>query len=164
MARRDKEGSWEEGINVEPAAEAGREGQPPRTTTEALSDLSEGLNSLIRNQFLLARVELKQEFKSLVRDTIMQMAGVPFVLIGYLFLMLAAVAAIALALPIWASLLIVAGVHVLAGIGVILFGVYQMRRVRIGLPRTADEFRKSRSLAQSLGKGEQVPSDPDQLN
>lgn len=164
MASRDKEGSWDEGIKVDPAAEVNREGQVPSTATEALSELSDGLNSLIRNQFLLARVEVKQEVKGLVRDAIMQVAGVPFVFIGYLFLMLAAVAAIALALPVWASLLIVAGVHVLAGIAVILFGAYQMRRMRISLPRTADELKKSRNLAQSLGKGEQVPSDPRQLN
>ncbi len=165
MASRDREGTWREGIEVKTASDAERGAQrAPESASEALGDLSDGLNSLIRNQILLARVEMKQEAKALVRDTLMQLAGVPFVLIGYLFLMLAAVAAIALALPVWASLLIVAGAHVLAGIAAILIGAYQMRRVRIGLPRTTDELKKSRNLAQSLGKGARAPADPNQLN
>jgi Flp pilus assembly protein TadB len=132
----------------------------PRTAAQALSELSESVNSLIRNQLRLARVEMRQEFKGIARDTALQVAGLPFLLLGYLFLMAAATAALALVVPLWAAFLIMAGAQILTGLCAILVGSFLMRRVHIGLPRTAEELRKSRSLAKSFGKAASKAEQP----
>ena len=168
MARHDREESVREEVCVDPVREETRseerKAHPPRTAAQALGDLSEGLSALIRSQIMLARVEMRQEVRAVARDAAMEIVGVPIALVGYLLLMFALVAALALALPIWASFLIVAGVHLLLGLGAIAFGALRMRKKRLGLPRSTDELKKSRSLAQTIGRGESLPVESRQLH
>ncbi|MBQ4334311.1 MAG: phage holin family protein [Myxococcaceae bacterium] len=168
MARHDKEASVREEVCVDPVREGerseSRKAHSPRTAAQALGDLSEGLSALIRGQFMLARAEMRQEVRAVARDAAMELVGVPIALIGYLLLMFAAVAALALALPIWASFLIVAGAHLLLGLGAIAFGATRMRKKRLGLPRSTDELKKSKSLAQTIGREKPLPVESRQLH
>ena len=122
----------------------------PETVTAAINDLSEGMNTLIRGHMQLARVEMKQELRSLARDLVLELGGAPLAFIGYLLLSVTAALALALVLPYWAAFLIVGGLNFLLGVGLMAWGALRLRKEKLELPASTSELKKDRDWAPTL--------------
>ena len=117
---------------------------------DALQRLFDALQTLIREHLALARVEMKEDLRSLGRDLAAGAAGVPSLATGYLLLMLAFGWLLAIWLPNWAAFGIVAILNLAAGGAVTWKGGRRLMRDRLALPRTADELQRDRELITSL--------------
>jgi Flp pilus assembly protein TadB len=101
------------------------------STGELVGQLSEQVSRLVRSELRLAQVELRTKGKRLGLGA--GMAGVAAVLAWFMVgaLVCAAIAALALVLPVWASALIVAGaLGLLAGV----LGLVGKKQVTEGTP------------------------------
>jgi hypothetical protein len=136
---------------------------PPK---DALQRLLDGLQLFMREHLALARSEIKSDLRAIGRDLAVGAAGVPGLAVGYLLLMLAISALLALFLPAWAAYGIVALLNLGAGGALTLTGIRRIRRVRVELPRTAEEIEHDRKwLASSMNpdpprNGMQPPGTP----
>ncbi|MGI5861991.1 MAG: phage holin family protein [Myxococcales bacterium] len=145
---------------LEPAREARPAGKrrriapPPRgqpaTVAEAINELSDGLSTLLRGHLQLARVEMKQEMRSVAKDVALEFAGAPAALLGFLLLTVAAALALALLLPYWAAFLIVGGLVFLTGMGLMGWGAARLRKQKIDLPASSSELKRDRDWAPTL--------------
>ena len=124
-------------------------GMPSR---DALQQLLDGLQTFIREHLALARVEVKQDLRSLGHDVALGAAGVPALFTGYLLLMTAVGLLLAIWLPSWAAFGIVAVLNLAAGGAVTLSGMRRAKRDRVELSRTASELRRDRDWLASLPK------------
>jgi uncharacterized membrane protein YqjE len=118
----------------------------------AAKRLSEHASALARLELELAQVELKEKAGVLGKGISFFVGAAVFGLFALGFLFATVAAAIALALPTWAALLIVGGVLVLiAGI----FGLIGRRDMRKGVPpvpKQAIDEAKATSAALRSGK------------
>lgn len=109
------------------------------STGELVSRLSEQVTQLVRNELQLAMMELKQKGKRAGIGAGLTGAAGVIALFGLGALVAAAIAALALVLPVWAAALIV-GVVVLLLAGLLaLTGIGQVKRGTPPLPEQAIE-------------------------
>lgn len=107
------------------------------STGELVSRLSEQVTQLVRHELQLALTELKQKGKQAGIGAGLTGAGGVVALFGLGALVLAAIAALALVVPVWAAALIV-GVVVLLVAGLLaLTGIGQIKRGTPPLPEQA---------------------------
>jgi uncharacterized membrane protein YqjE len=125
---------------------------PPATvpSRDALHRLLDGLQALIREHLALARVELKQDLRTMGRDLATGAAGVPPLAAGFLLLMFAIASLLAIWLPAWAAFGIVALVNLAAGGAITWSGSRRVAHDRIQLPCTAEELRRDREWMAAL--------------
>jgi hypothetical protein len=151
------------GIALAPQASDTYVGAMPGTPTpsrDALQQLLDGLQAFIREHLALARVEMKDDLRSLGRDLAIGAASVPALGAGYLLLMMAIGYLIAIWLPNWASFGIVAGINLGAG-GILAWsGARRAMRNRVELPRTASEIRRDREWLVFLKQGPRAADAP----
>ena len=128
-------------------------------TRDALQRLLDALQTFIREHLALARAELKEDLRTMGRDLATSAVGVPPLAAGYLLLMFAIGWLLAVWLPNWAAFGIVALVNLAAG-GILGWkGTRRVMRDRPALPNTAEELRRDREWASSLGNGTR-PAEP----
>jgi uncharacterized membrane protein YqjE len=103
--------------------------------TQVLSDIVGNVQHIMRAELRLAKAELKEDTAMMKRAAVLAAAGAVSGSVALAFLCLAAVYALATAVPPWAAALIVAlVVAAVAGLCMLAAG----RQVRgLGLPRTA---------------------------
>lgn len=106
------------------------------STGELVSQLSEQVSHLVRDELRLAQAELKQKGKRAGIGAGLAGAGGVLSLYGLSALVVAVIAALALVLPVWAAALIVGGVLLLLAGLLALAGISQVKR---GTPLTPDE-------------------------
>ena len=106
------------------------------STGELVSQLSEQVSHLVRDELRLAQAELKQKGKRAGIGAGLAGAGGVLSLYGLSALVVAVIAALALVLPVWAAALIVGGVLLLLAGLLALAGIGQVKR---GTPLTPDE-------------------------
>ena len=125
---------------------------PPATvpSRDALHRLLDALQTLIREHLALARVELKQDLRTMGRDLATGAAGVPLLAVGFLLLMFAIASLLSIWLPAWAAFGIVALVNLAAGGAITWSGSRRLAHSRIGLPCTAEEIRRDREWMAAL--------------
>ena len=125
---------------------------PPATvpSRDALHRLLDALQTLIREHLALARVELKQDLRTMGRDLATGAAGVPPLAAGFLLLMFAIASLLSIWLPAWAAFGIVALVNLVAGGAITLSGSRRVAHSRIELPCTAEEIRRDREWMAAL--------------
>ena len=120
----------------------------------ALQRLLDGLQLFMREHLALARSEIKSDLRAIGRDLAVGAAGVPALAVGYLLLMLAISALLALVLPAWAAYGIVALLNLGGGGALTLTGIRRIRREQVELPRTAEEIERDRKwLASGMKPG-----------
>lgn len=119
---------------------------PPK---DALQRLLDGLQLFMREHLALARSEIKSDLRAMGGDLAVGAAGVPALAVGYLLLMLAISALLALVLPAWAAYGIVGLLNLGAGGALTLTGIRRIRRARIELRRTAEEIERDRKWLAS---------------
>jgi len=106
------------------------------STGELVSQLSEQISHLVRDELQLAQAELKQKGKRAGIGVGLAGAGGVLSLYGLGALVVAVIAALALVLPVWAAALIVGGVLLLIAGLLVVTGVGQVKR---GTPLSPDE-------------------------
>jgi len=106
------------------------------STGELVSQLSEQVSHLVRDELRLAQAELKQKGKRAGIGAGLAGAGGVLSLYGLSALVVAVIAALALVLPVWAAALIVGGILLLLAGLLALAGISQVKR---GTPLTPDE-------------------------
>ena len=132
----------------------------PLPSKDAFQRLIEGLQTFIREHLALARAEAKDELRTLLRDLAVAAAGVPFLLVGYLLLMIAAGFALALVLPSWAAFGIVAAVNLAAG-GALTFVLGgRVARKRLALPATGEEIQRDKQWVAELKNATEARPQP----
>lgn len=108
----------------------------------------EDLKVIIRSELELAKVEVSGEAKHAALDVVAILTGAVVLLFGAAMLCGAIVAALALTvLPLWASLLIVGGVFVLAGAAVALGFLQRLRHKQL---RPAQAELEARNTVKAL--------------
>ena len=118
-----------------------------RSTSELLSQFSEQLGRLVRDEVQLAVTEMRRRAKGSGAGVVMLAVGVVLLLLGGA----AAIAALALILPVWLSALIV-GV-VLLIIGAVLAGSGRGRLRRTGVPVPQDALAGLRADLRVVARG-----------
>jgi uncharacterized membrane protein YqjE len=124
----------------------------PIASKDALQRLLDGLQTLIREHLALARVEIKDDLRSMARDGAVGAAGVPALAAGYLLMMIAIAYLLALWLPIWAAFGIVALINLGVGAAMSLAGLRKVMRQRPGLHRTNEELKKDKAWLAGLAR------------
>jgi uncharacterized membrane protein YqjE len=124
----------------------------PIASKDALQRLLDGLQTLIREHLALARVEIKDDLRSMARDGAVGAAGVPALGAGYLLMMIAIAYLLALWLPIWAAFGIVALINLGVGAAMSLAGLRKVMRQRPGLHRTSEELKKDKAWLAGLAR------------
>ena len=103
---------------------------------DLLRRLREDVATLIRSEIELAKSEVVEKVKLHARAAVFIAIALPFLLLALFAFLFAAIAALALVVPLWASALIVGGVLVLVAL---ILGYLGMRSIRkAGMP-TPDE-------------------------
>ncbi len=120
------------------------------TSKDALQRLLDGVQTLIREHMALARVELKDDMRSMGRDLLVSAAGVPALAAGYLLIMMAIGYLLALWIPQWIAFGIVAVVNLAAGGALTFAGVRKVMQRRPGMPRTGEELQRDKAWLSSL--------------
>jgi uncharacterized membrane protein YqjE len=125
------------------------------SSRDALQRLLDGLQTFIREHLALARVEMKQDLRTMGRDLVVGAAGVPALAAGFLLFMFAVAYLLSLWLPLWAAFGIVALANLATGAALTLSGMRRAMHDRVDLPRTAEELQKDREWLGSLKHGGQ---------
>jgi uncharacterized membrane protein YqjE len=103
---------------------------------DLLRRLREDVAALIHSEIALAKTEVVEKIKMHAKAAVLIAVAIPFVLLALLAFLFGAIAVLALAVPLWASALIVGGVLLLVAL---ILGLLGMRSVRkAGMP-TPDE-------------------------
>lgn len=124
---------------------------------EAVTGLSQGMNSLVRGHLALARVEMARDLKALGKDAVFEIAGLPMLLASYLLLWFGLGFLLALAMPVWASFLICSGFNFLVGGGLMLWGYARVKREKPRMDATTREVKRDREWAARLRSPEPEP-------
>lgn len=100
-----------------------------RPISQVLQDIVHNIQLIVRSEILLAKAEIREEAKKAKSAGTLVAVGLAGVGFGFLFLLLAAVYALAIVVPHWAAALIVAACLLIVA-GVILnTGIAQWKRV-----------------------------------
>jgi hypothetical protein len=145
------------------AAHAASEHPPP--AKDSFLRLIDGTQALFRQHFALARLELRDDVRQIVKDAALSAAGVPLLLVGYTILMIALALALATAMASWVAFGIVALVNLAAGavLGVV-YGKRIGKQDKIQLSGTTDELQRNREWMGALREGtrpQPVPVGPE---
>jgi hypothetical protein len=104
--------------------------------TGALAETLALATQLARDEFALAGAELSQSARRLVTALVLTIVGSAFLLAGIVASTVAAVAGLALVVPIWVAAASVAGAVILIGGVTAATGIILLRRLRIVPERT----------------------------
>jgi uncharacterized membrane protein YqjE len=104
---------------------------------DLLRRLREDIAGLIHSEIDLAKTEVVEKVKLHVKAAVLIVIAIPFVLLALLAFLFAAIAALALAVPWWASGLIVGGVLVLIAAILALMGLRSVRNAGAPTPDAA---------------------------
>jgi hypothetical protein len=115
---------------------------------DLLRRLREDIAALIHSEVELAKTEVVAKVKMHARAAAFFAIAVPFVLLALLAFLFGAIAVLALAVPLWASALIVGGVLVLIAA---LFAFMGLRSIRKAGAPTPDE-----AIAQAKATVEEI--------
>lgn len=130
---------------------------PPK---EAFQRLIEGLQAFIRENLALFKAEASDELRALSRDLLVAAIGLPFLLVGYLLLMVAAAFALALVLPVWAAFGIVAVINLAAGAALTFVLAGRIARQRRPLPETGAELARNKQWVAQLKSATELRPQP----
>jgi uncharacterized membrane protein YqjE len=121
---------------------------------DSFQRLVDGLQQLFREHLALARLELREDMKRIVKDVALSAAGLPLLLIGYALAMVSLGLLLALVIPAWAGMGIVALVNLGAGAALALvFGKRIGKQDKLELTGTADELSRDKQWMATLKAG-----------
>jgi uncharacterized membrane protein YqjE len=120
---------------------------------DLLRRLREDIAGLIHSEIDLAKTEVIEKVKMHAKAAVFVAVAVPFVLLALLAFLFSAIAALALAMPLWASALIIGGVLLLVALILAFMGLRSVRKAGAPTPdaaiveakATVDELKEART-------------------
>ena len=120
----------------------------------ALAKLTDGFSRLVSDHLALAQAELKRDATAFGREAMKVAAFAPLLMVGYGFLCAALAAGLASVLPLWAALLAVGLLNLLAG----LAGTgLALQKLKTRPPVLEESFAQAQRTAQSLAHAAKDP-------
>jgi uncharacterized membrane protein YqjE len=123
-----------------------------RSISEILQDVLRNLQSIVRSEVRLAKTEVGEELTKVKPAIVLLGIGAVCGLFGVLFLLLTTMYAIALALPLWASALVVAVVLIIITAITLKAGQKRMKRVQPLPDRTIASMKENAEWARQQTK------------
>lgn len=113
-----------------------------RSMGEIMHDIVGHAQEIIRSEIKLAKVETRQEVRKLIKGSVVGAAGGLFAVVGFWFLCLASMYAIALVIPFWAAALCISvGLFIVGGA---LLAASKQRMKSVNKPeRTIGEMKEN---------------------
>jgi uncharacterized membrane protein YqjE len=115
---------------------------------DLLRRLREDLATLIHSEIDLAKTEVIEKVKMHAKAAVFIAVALPFVLLALLAFLFGAIAVLALAVPLWASALIVGGVLLLIALIFALLGLRSVRKA--GMPTPDEAIVEARATVDDL--------------
>jgi len=103
--------------------------QTQRSVADVLQDIVANIQQIIRPEFRLAQVEIKEKASRASTPAIVLATGVVLGFYGLGFLLLAAVYGLSIVLPVWLSALIVGVVVAIIAGGLVASGLTRLREI-----------------------------------
>ncbi len=113
-----------------------------RPVSSVLNDIMGNLQSMVRTEARLAKVEFTEELKKSGSAAMLIGAGLLMLAFSGLFVLVAATAALSLVMPVWAAALIVAAGEGLMAAIFVGIGVKQLKAVRAP-PKTTQTMKEN---------------------
>jgi uncharacterized membrane protein YqjE len=123
-----------------------------RSISEILQDVLRNLQSIVRSEVRLAKTEVGEELTKIKPAIVLLGIGAVCGLFGVLFLLLTTMYAIALALPLWASALVVAVVLMIITAITLKAGQKRMERVQPLPDKTIASMKENAEWARQQTK------------
>jgi uncharacterized membrane protein YqjE len=120
-----------------------------RPISSVLSDIVGNVQHIVRAEVKLAKSEVREEFGKAKRGMIFLAAGGMAAALAVVFILLAAVYALALVWPLWAAALVVGAGTALVGYAVVTTGIRQIRSVSLAPPRTVSTIQENIEWAKT---------------
>lgn len=118
-------------------------GQNGRSVPEVLQDIVGNIQEIIRSEFSLAKVEIKQEAVRAKGPAIMWLFGGALGLYALGFLLLTAVFGMATVMPIWLAALIVGAVLTVVSIALLSAAAKRLKQVHKVPERTIESLKEN---------------------
>lgn len=118
-----------------------------RPISAVLSDIMGNVQDIVRSEARLAKAEVTQELRKSASACVLTGAGLVMLAFSGLFVLVAAVAALSLVMPIWAAALIVAAAEGLMAALFVSLGVRRFKAM-LGAPRTAATMKENAEWAK----------------
>lgn len=118
-----------------------------RPISAVLSDIMGNVQDIVRSEARLAKAEVTQELKKSASACVLTGAGLVMLAFSGLFVLVAAVAALSLVMPIWAAALIVAAAEGLMAALFVGLGVKKFKAMQWA-PRTAATIKENAEWAR----------------
>jgi len=126
-----------------------RQDSPERGVKDLVTELYRDFQRLLIQTMTLARAEMSEKTSRLARDGVLVAVGGVLALGGFLCLLMAAVAALALVMPVWAAALVVGGLALVMGLIVALAGYRKMKQVDLTPERTVQSLKEDQEWLKS---------------
>ena len=134
------------------AAHAASPNPPP--VKDSFQRLVDGLQHFFREHLALARLELRDDLKRIIKDVAFSAAGLPLLFVGYVMLMVALGFLLGLWLQNWAAFGIVALVNLAGGAALtVIFGKRIGQQDKLELNRTTEEMHRTKEWVATLREG-----------
>jgi uncharacterized membrane protein YqjE len=104
---------------------------------DLLRRLREDLAALIHSEIDLAKTEVIEKIKMHAKAAVFIAIALPFALLALLAFLFGAIAVLALAVPLWASALIVGGALLLVALILAFIGLRSVRKAGVPMPEEA---------------------------
>jgi len=125
---------------------------PQRSVADLLQDIIGNLQQIIRSEFRLAKVELKEKAQRAAKPVSSLATGIVLALYGLGFLFLAAVYALDLVIPAWAAALIVGGFLAIIGSLLISAGRNNLKQIDPVPQKTVETVKENVQWAKEQTK------------
>ena len=123
-----------------------------RSISEILQDVLRNLQSIVRSEILLAKTEIREEITKAKPAILLLAMGAVCGAFGTFFLLLTIMYALALAVPLWASALIVAAALSIVAAITLNAGQKQMGRVNPLPDKTIASMKENAEWARQQAK------------
>lgn len=124
---------------------------PGKEAPALLQGVSENVTRLVRDHIELAKIELQESVKKVVRDSALVGAGAAIALLGYVLLTIAVAIGLGHEVGMARGFLLVSAFHVLVGgLLVTVFAKRLKGKDKPGLPATTTELKRDREFIQDV--------------
>jgi dipeptide/tripeptide permease len=111
---------------------------------QLFANVTQSVGTLMRKELELARVEMRDKVSNSGKDAAMLAIGGAILFAGFLVALIAAVAALALVLPVWAAALLVAAVVMIIGGILFTVGMQRLKKTDLKPTQAITSFKESK--------------------